>query len=74
VMHKYAANYRDTAEDKEQLPPQIFQLANNVYYHMRHTTQDQAIIFTGETTSGKSENRWVAIKALLELSVSAPGK
>ncbi|KAJ7697554.1 mitochondrial carrier domain-containing protein [Mycena olivaceomarginata] len=22
VMHKYAANYRDTAEDKEQLPPQ----------------------------------------------------
>jgi chitin synthase len=46
VMHKYAANYRDTAEDKEQLPPHIFQLANNAYYHMRRTTQDQAIVFT----------------------------
>ncbi|KAJ7735599.1 hypothetical protein B0H14DRAFT_2280411, partial [Mycena olivaceomarginata] len=68
VMHKYDTNYRDTAEDKEQLLPQIFQLANNAYYHMHHTTQDQVIIFT------KSENCWVAIKALLELSVSVPGK
>ncbi|KAF7342277.1 Glycosyltransferase family 2 protein [Mycena venus] len=46
VMHKYAANYRDTSEDKEQLPPHIFQLANNAYYHMRRTTQDQSILFT----------------------------
>ncbi|KAF8218382.1 glycosyltransferase family 2 protein [Mycena galopus ATCC 62051] len=74
VMHKYAANYRDTHDQKEQLPPHIFQLANNAYYHMRRTTQDQSIIFTGETSSGKSENRRLAIKALLELSVSAPGK
>jgi chitin synthase len=26
------------------LPPHIFQLANNAYYHMRRTTQDQCII------------------------------
>jgi hypothetical protein len=77
VMHKYTANYRDTAEDKEQLPPQIFQFANNAYYHMRHTTQDLAIIFTfvsslhyelyspfcsGETTSGKSETAGSPLK------------
>ncbi|KAF7347345.1 Glycosyltransferase family 2 protein [Mycena venus] len=74
VMHKYAANYRDTSEDKEQLPPHIFQLVNNAYYHMRRTTQDQSILFTGETASGKSENRRLAIKTLLELSVSNPGK
>ncbi|KAJ7223811.1 chitin synthase-domain-containing protein [Mycena rebaudengoi] len=74
VMHKNASEYRDTKEDKETLPPHIFQLANNAYYHMRRTTQDQSIIFSGETTSGKSENRRLAIKTLLKLSVSNPGK
>ncbi|KAJ7437700.1 P-loop containing nucleoside triphosphate hydrolase protein [Mycena latifolia] len=34
------------------LPPHIFQLANNAYYHMKRMTQDQSIIFTGETASG----------------------
>ncbi|KAJ7117961.1 glycosyltransferase family 2 protein [Mycena crocata] len=74
IMHKYAAEYRDTSEHKEPLPPHIFQLANNAYYHMKRTTQDQSIIFSGETASGKSENRRLAIKTLLELSVSNPGK
>ncbi|KAH9045953.1 glycosyltransferase family 2 protein [Lactarius hengduanensis] len=74
VLHKYAAEYRSTSEDKEPLPPHIFQLANNAYYHMRRTTQDQTIILNGETGSGKSENRRLAIKTLLELSVSNPGK
>jgi len=45
VMHKYAAEYRDTAQNKTILPPHIFQLANNAYYHMRRTTQDQCILF-----------------------------
>lgn len=44
VMHKYAAEYRDTSDTKEPLPPHIFQLANNAYYHMRRTTQDQSIL------------------------------
>lgn len=44
VMHKYAAEHRNTVEDKELLPPHIFQLANNAYYHMRRTTQDQCIV------------------------------
>ncbi|OCH90496.1 glycosyltransferase family 2 protein [Obba rivulosa] len=74
VMHKYAAEYRDTAPEKEHLPPHIFQLANNAYYHMRRTSQDQSILLSGETGSGKSENRRLAIKSILELSVSSPGK
>ncbi|RPD61627.1 glycosyltransferase family 2 protein [Lentinus tigrinus ALCF2SS1-7] len=74
VLHKYAAEYRDTSPDKVRLPPHIFQLANNAYYHMRRTAQDQSILLIGETGSGKSENRRLAIKTLLELSVSQPGK
>ncbi|KAK2462553.1 hypothetical protein APHAL10511_005523 [Amanita phalloides] len=77
VLHKYAAEYRDTSDGKDrttQLPPHIFQIANNAYYHMRRTGQDQCVLFSGETGSGKSENRRLAIKTLLELSVSNPGK
>ncbi|KAG5651222.1 hypothetical protein H0H81_009434 [Sphagnurus paluster] len=73
-LQTYAAEYRDTLPHKQALPPHIFQLANNAYYHMKRTTQDQAIIFSGDTGSGKSENRRLAIKSLLELSVSSPGK
>ncbi|KXN87631.1 Chitin synthase 8 [Leucoagaricus sp. SymC.cos] len=75
ILHKYAAEYRDTSEHKPApLPPHVFQLANNAYYHMRRTAQDQSILFSGESGSGKSENRRLAIKTLLELSVSNPGK
>ncbi|KAF8890149.1 P-loop containing nucleoside triphosphate hydrolase protein [Infundibulicybe gibba] len=74
IMHKYAAEYRDTSEHREKLPPHIFQTANNAYYHMKRTTQDQCLVFSAETGSGKSENRRLAIKTLLELSISNPGK
>ncbi|KAF9001145.1 glycosyltransferase family 2 protein [Cyathus striatus] len=67
--HKYVASNADST-----LPPHIFQLANNSYYHMRRTGQDQCVLFSGETGSGKSENRRLSIKTLLELSVSNPGK
>lgn len=46
ILQKYAAEYRDTSEHKEPLPPHIFQTANNAYYHMRRTTQDQCILFS----------------------------
>jgi chitin synthase len=44
VLQKYAAEYRDTSENKSPLSPHIFQLANNAYYHMKRTTQDQSIL------------------------------
>lgn len=44
ILQKYAADHRDTAENKAPLPPHIFQLANNAYYHMRRTAQDQSLI------------------------------
>lgn len=45
VLHKYAAEYRDSSDHQERLPPHIFQTANNAYYHMRRTTQDQCLVF-----------------------------
>ncbi|KAG6369959.1 P-loop containing nucleoside triphosphate hydrolase protein [Boletus reticuloceps] len=54
--------------------PTSSSLVNNAYYHMRHTTQDQSLIISGETGSGKSETRRLVIKTLPELSVSNPGK
>ena len=44
VMHKYAAEYKDTTDKKDVMPPHIFQLANNAYYHMRRTSQDQSLL------------------------------
>ena len=44
ILQKYAAEYRDTTPSKIPLPPHIFQLANNAYYHMRRTAQDQCIL------------------------------
>lgn len=44
VLMQYAMEYRDAAEEKTYLDPHIFQLANNAYYHMRRTSQDQVIL------------------------------
>ncbi|KAI6032165.1 P-loop containing nucleoside triphosphate hydrolase protein [Pisolithus microcarpus] len=41
---------------------------------MQRTAQDQSILFSGETTRGKSENRRLAIKTFLEFSISNPRK
>ncbi|KIK18730.1 hypothetical protein PISMIDRAFT_14116 [Pisolithus microcarpus 441] len=41
---------------------------------MRHIAQDQSILFSGETTRGKSENRRLAIKTFLEFSILNPRK
>jgi chitin synthase len=41
----YAHEYRDTSPAKVLNPPHIFQLANNTYYNMRRTSQDQSILF-----------------------------
>lgn len=57
-----------------QLPPHIFQLAIWSYYHMRRTGQDQSLLLSGETGSGKSELTRLASKAILSLSLASSGK
>ncbi|KAJ7747464.1 P-loop containing nucleoside triphosphate hydrolase protein [Mycena maculata] len=74
VLNKYATEYCASNKDKEILPPHIFRLVSNVYYHMRRTTQDQSIIFSSNPTDCTAAKLRLAIKLLLDLSVSAPGK
>jgi len=45
VLATYAHEYRETAPTKALQPPHIFQLANNAYYNMRRTNQDQSVLF-----------------------------
>jgi chitin synthase len=44
VLHSYAQEFRDTQPGRTPLAPHVFQLANNAYYHMRRTAQDQCIL------------------------------
>ena len=44
TLVQYALEYRDTSGEKEYRSPHIFQLANNAYYHMRRTGQDQSFL------------------------------
>ena len=43
VLVSYAQEYRDTSS-KIYKEPHVFQLANNAYYNMRRTGQDQCIL------------------------------
>lgn len=44
VLVSYAQEYRDTSATKIYKEPHVFQLANNAYYNMRRTGQDQCIL------------------------------
>ncbi|KAG0360531.1 hypothetical protein BGX24_005533, partial [Mortierella sp. AD032] len=53
--------------------PQAIELATSAYLHMRRTGQDQSIITSGQSGSGKTEGARQIIRQLLALS-SAPKK
>ncbi|OAQ29907.1 glycosyltransferase family 2 protein [Linnemannia elongata AG-77] len=53
--------------------PQAIELATSAYLHMRRTGQDQSIITSGQSGSGKTEGARQVIRQLLALS-SAPKK
>lgn len=46
ILASYGHEYRDTSPTIVKKAPHIFQLANNAYYNMRRTNQDQSILFT----------------------------
>ncbi|KAK0557735.1 Chitin synthase, class 8 [Tilletia horrida] len=75
-LRQYAAHYRQTNRAQRGLPlaPHIFGTACNAYFYMQRTGQDQSILFSGETASGKSELRRLAVRELINLSSTAPGK
>ena len=57
VLQQYAAEYRAMLPDggREQLPPHIFRLAMNAYYHMRRTGGDQSILLRSELCLWRSD-------------------
>ncbi|PKY38336.1 glycosyltransferase family 2 protein [Rhizophagus irregularis] len=68
TVQEYVADYKDTSGQRATLPPHSFQLASQAYLHMRRTGQDQSIILSGESGSGKSETRKLLVKQLIALS------
>ncbi|KAK9764968.1 hypothetical protein K7432_007082 [Basidiobolus ranarum] len=62
-------NIRPTYGDR--LPPHIFQTINHAYLSMRRTGYNQSIVFSGETGSGKSTSKNLALLALASIRESS---
>ncbi|KAJ1646700.1 hypothetical protein LPJ64_001872 [Coemansia asiatica] len=60
----YAEDYRNTSEKRKGVAPHVFAVATNAYLHMRQTGLNQSLIFTGETGTGKSEAKRLAVRML----------
>lgn len=69
TLRSYAEiGYKDLSEQKPALQPHVYELATRVYFHMRRTGEDQSIILSGITGSGKSTTRTHLLCELLQLS------
>ncbi|CAI2172505.1 17453_t:CDS:2 [Funneliformis geosporum] len=60
--------YKDTSGNKSALQPHIYELAAKVYLHMRRSAEDQSVIFSGITGSGKTATQGHLLQQLLLLS------
>ncbi|CAO3690152.1 unnamed protein product [Rhizopus stolonifer] len=69
TLNTYAdIGYRNIVENKPFMQPHVYDLAARVYFHMRRTGEDQSIILSGITGSGKSTTRSHLLQQLLLLS------
>ncbi|KAI8338258.1 chitin synthase [Chlamydoabsidia padenii] len=69
TLQAYAnIRYRDLTNSKPVMQPHVYDLAAKVYFHMRRTGQDQSIILSGITGSGKSTSRGHILEQVLLLS------
>ncbi|KAI8995084.1 chitin synthase-domain-containing protein [Gaertneriomyces semiglobifer] len=64
----YAKWAVDVSENKEMLPPHIFDMAASCFYHMARDAENQSITFFGGDESGKCEIRKLFVRQLLLLS------
>ncbi|KAL7319392.1 hypothetical protein PS15m_002530 [Mucor circinelloides] len=69
TLRSYAdVGYRNVIENKHFMQPHVYDLAARVYFHMRRTGEDQSIILSGITGSGKSTTRSHLLNQILLLS------
>ncbi|BGP30551.1 hypothetical protein JCM10296v2_002306 [Rhodotorula toruloides] len=76
ALADWRAEYADTGADgvRGRLGPHVWATAQRAYYHMRRTGQDQAIVLSGETGSGKTETSRQVLKALIDIAAPPTGK
>ncbi|KAJ2701319.1 hypothetical protein H4218_001479 [Coemansia sp. IMI 209128] len=60
----YAEDYRNTSGRRKGVAPHVFAMATNAYLHMRQTGLNQSLVFSGETGTGKSEAKRLAVRML----------
>ncbi|KAI9318939.1 chitin synthase-domain-containing protein [Dichotomocladium elegans] len=65
---EYVAAYKDTRQQRTPQPPHIYELVVRAYFHMRRTGNDQAIVLSGESGSGKTHLRDLIFRQIVRLS------
>jgi len=84
-LNAYASDWWDCTPDRRKriesesgqgfgTGPHIWALAGKAYYYMKTTGGDQSIITRGESASGKSEARRLALRFIVDISSALPGK
>ncbi|PVU97135.1 hypothetical protein BB559_002140 [Furculomyces boomerangus] len=60
----YVDDFKNTSKGPKKTEPHIFKVVESSYLYMKQTEINQSIIFLGESGSGKTEQRRLAIKML----------
>ncbi|KAK4058243.1 hypothetical protein OIO90_000399 [Microbotryomycetes sp. JL221] len=76
VLQDWTTEFDDCGNEgvRGRLQPHLWSLSNRAYYNMRRTGQDQSIIVSGESGSGKTEATRLLLRSLIDLSVQPTGK
>ncbi|GAA5976632.1 hypothetical protein JCM11641_005646 [Rhodosporidiobolus odoratus] len=76
ALTEWRAEYADCGTEgvRGTLGPHVWAVAQKAYYHMSRTGQDQAIVLSGETGSGKTETSRLWLKSLIDLAAPPSGK
>ncbi|GAA5861276.1 hypothetical protein JCM8547_008542 [Rhodosporidiobolus lusitaniae] len=76
ALTEWRSEYADCGSEgvRGTLGPHVWATAQKAYYHMSRTGQDQAIVLSGETGSGKTETSRLILKALIDLAAPPSGK
>ncbi|KAM0754954.1 translation initiation factor IF-2 [Meredithblackwellia eburnea MCA 4105] len=76
ILAQWSAEYSDSGADgvRGRMGAHVWEMSGRAYYHMKRTGQDQTLLLSGETGSGKSESGRLLMKSLIDLSALPAGK